>query len=305
MRNVLINQLINYPKKDFLFMVGDVGYRVIEPLKENFPQKYLNTGVNEQLMASFAAGVAKTKPCFIYSIANFSTLRCLEQIRNDICLHDLPVCIVSVGGGFGYGALGASHHNLEDIACLGSLPNLIVLNPSSRNEVIKSVDYFFKNEKPTYLRLSSLVDDCEVLSDSEISINTNYFNKSPKSKILILSSGFLISSILKAINDLNLNQYIDLCSICMYSEESIAKLKLNNYKKIISFDESVYEGSICSYLNKYFAEKNIKISHTSFYVTNYDKIPGGNAEYYRDFFGLSFSKIYNLLNQLGPEIEKL
>ena len=97
MRNVLINQLINYPKKDFLFMVGDVGYRVIEPLKEKFPQKYLNTGVNEQLMASFAAGVAKTKPCFIYSIANFSTLRCLEQIRNDICLHDLPVCIVSVG----------------------------------------------------------------------------------------------------------------------------------------------------------------------------------------------------------------
>ena len=91
----------------------------------------------------------------------------------------------------------------------------------------------------------------------------------------------------------------------MYSEESIAKLKLNNYKKIISFDESVYEGSICSYLNKYFAEKDIKISHTSFYVTNYDKIPGGNAEYYRDFFGLSFSKIYNLLNQLGPEIEKL
>ena len=161
MRNILLKKL-NQSKKDFLFMVGDVGYRVIEELKSKHPNKFLNTGVNEQLMASFASGVAKTKPCFIYSIANFSTLRCLEQIRNDICLHDVPVCIVSVGGGFGYGALGASHHNIEDVACLGSLPNIKVFNPSSASEVSACVDYFFNKKKPIYLRLSSLDIDCEV-----------------------------------------------------------------------------------------------------------------------------------------------
>ena len=196
MRNVLLKKL-NQSKKDFLFMVGDVGYRVIEEFKSNHPEKFINTGVNEQFMASFASGVAKTKPCFIYSIANFSTLRCLEQIRNDICLHDVPVCIVSVGGGFGYGALGASHHNLEDVACLGSLPNMKVFNPSSALEVEACVDYFFNKKKPTYLRLSSLNNLCEVVTKNKenISAFTNNFIHKKNNKILILSSGALLSTI--------------------------------------------------------------------------------------------------------------
>ena len=105
MRNILLKKL-NEANDNFLFMVGDVGYRVIEEFKSNHPEKFLNTGVNEQFMASFAAGVSKTMHA-IYSIANFSTLRYLEQIRNDMFTY-APVCIVSVGGGFGYGALGAS-----------------------------------------------------------------------------------------------------------------------------------------------------------------------------------------------------
>ena len=297
MRKVLIEELLNYRNQDFLFMVGDVGYRVIEPLKENFPDKYLNTGVNEQFMASFAAGVAKSKPCFIYSIANFSTLRCLEQIRNDICLHDVPVCIVSVGGGFGYGALGPSHHNLEDIACLGSLPNLTVLSPSSRCEVKKSVEHFFLNKKPTYLRLSSLSEKCEVNDKKNLNVYANYFNKTKNNNILVLSSGFLVSTILSIIQKEKLNDVIDLCSICNLSKKSIEMLNIGKYQKIISFDEAVYAGSISSHLNKYLIDNQIQTQIESFFVGDYSKIPGGDAEYYRDFFGLSHTKIYNVLKE--------
>ncbi len=301
MRKVLIEELLKLSDTEFLFMVGDVGYRVIEPLKEKYPNKFLNTGVNEQFMASFAAGVAKSKPCFIYSIANFSTLRCLEQIRNDICLHDSPVCIVSVGGGFGYGALGASHHNLEDIACLGSLPNLTILSPSSKNEVIQSIQYFFKNQCPTYLRLSSLTDSCEAIDDLNINIYSNYFNKSHESKILILSSGFIMSSIQKVINELKLNDLIDLCSVCNYSSKSIEMHDFTKYKKILSFDESIYDGSISSYINRHILKNQLKVDYEYFYVNDYSKIPGGDAEYYRDFFGLSYSKIYSLIKQLSSK----
>ena len=234
MRNVLLKKL-NQSKKDFLFMVGDVGYRVIEEFKSNHPEKFINTGVNEQFMASFASGVAKTKPCFIYSIANFSTLRCLEQIRNDICLHDVPVCIVSVGGGFGYGALGASHHNLEDVACLGSLPNMKVFNPSSALEVEACVDYFFNKKKPTYLRLSSLNNLCEVVTKiRKIFLPSRIISFIKKIiKFLILSSGALLSTIRENIILLNLISKINLSSTCCLSNETLDQIKLKNIKMYI------------------------------------------------------------------------
>ena len=294
MRSVLLEQLKD-EKNDFLLMVGDVGYRVIEEFQTKFPNKYLNTGVNEQLMASFAAGVAKTKPCFIYSIANFSTLRCLEQIRNDICLHDSPVCIVSVGGGFGYGALGASHHNLEDVACLGSMPNLDVLNPSSKNEVVAAVKYFFKEKKPIYLRLSSLDKDCEILVDENINIFSNKFITKKGNSKLILASGALLSTIKKQILELNLQDQIDLSSVCCLSDRTLNMIDFSSYENVASFDEMVYSGSIASLMHKHLYTNNLRIKYKDFYVTNYSNISGGDANYYREHFDMSIEKIRKFL----------
>ena len=290
MRNVLLNRL-RKEESEFLFMVGDVGYRVIEDFQSEQPEKFLNTGVNEQLMASFASGVAKSKPCFIYSIANFSTLRCLEQIRNDICLHNAPVCIVSVGGGFGYGALGESHHNLEDVACLGSLPNISVLNPSSEEEVILSVDYFFKEKKPVYLRLSSLDKSCETINTQTRNIYSNEFISNKDSDSLILASGAVLSRLKKSIMDLKLSKSLDLFSICNLSDETMKKIDIKKYKRIFSFDEMVYSGSIASLMHKYLHTNNINPHYESYYIANYYNIPGGDSNYYRNFFGMSDEQI--------------
>ena len=299
MRNILLKKL-NEANNNFLFMVGDVGYRVIEEFKSNHPEKFLNTGVNEQFMASFAAGVSKTMPCFIYSIANFSTLRCLEQIRNDICLHDAPVCIVSVGGGFGYGALGASHHNLEDIACLGSLPNMQVFNPSSALEVSSCVDHFFSKKKPTYLRLSSLNKECEVESGKgqKVSVFTNNFIYNDKNKILILSSGALISSIRNEILSLKLENKINLSSVCCLSNETLDHINFKEYSHIYSFEEFVYPGSISSLIYKYLFDEKLNINFRAFNVDDYSEIPGGNAEFYRDKYNMSVSRINKFLKKI-------
>ena len=121
-----------------MLLTGDLGFGVLTEFAERFPKQFLNVGVAEQNMSGLAAGLAlEGHTVFTYSIGNFPTLRCLEQIRNDICYHSANVKIVCVGGGMSYGAVGMSHHATEDLAILRSLPGMLVFcmrqsNPSGQ-----------------------------------------------------------------------------------------------------------------------------------------------------------------------------
>jgi transketolase len=114
----------------------------------------LNAGVAEQNMTGVAAGLALCgKIVFTYSIGNFSTIRCLEQIRNDICYHQADVKIVSIGGGFSYGPLGMTHHAVEDLAIMRVLPSMVVVAPGDPFEVEQATRALVARPGPAYLRL--------------------------------------------------------------------------------------------------------------------------------------------------------
>ncbi|MDD4623664.1 MAG: transketolase, partial [Kiritimatiellae bacterium] len=111
-------------------ILADIGYGEIEDFANAFPERFINCGVAEQNMTGVACGVAMEGNIAItYSIANFPTLRCLEQVRNDVCYHNANVKIIIIGGGMAYGELGISHHSTEDIAIMRALPNIVVLAP--------------------------------------------------------------------------------------------------------------------------------------------------------------------------------
>src|SRR6266849_11018187 len=132
MRTAFIRALTESAERDerVHLIVGDLGFGVVEPFAERFPNRFLNVGVAEQNMTGIAAGLALSgKIVFTYSIANFPTLRCLEQVRNDVCYHNANVKVVSVGGGFTYGAMGATHHAVEDLAVMRAMPGLTVVAP--------------------------------------------------------------------------------------------------------------------------------------------------------------------------------
>ena len=132
MRTAFITQLQEEARKNdkIFLLVGDLGYHVVEPFAEEFPDRFLNVGIAEQNMAGVAAGLAMTGyNVYIYSIGNFPTLRCLEQIRNDIAYHEANVKIVSVGAGYAYGSLGATHQATEDIGVIRTIPNIVVATP--------------------------------------------------------------------------------------------------------------------------------------------------------------------------------
>ena len=148
MRNIFIQKLVEKASKNkkIVLVVGDLGFGIVEPFKKKFPERFFNVGVAEQSMAGLAAGLAlKGFHVFIYSIANFPTFRCAEQIRNDIDYHNLPVTIVSVGSGLGYGNLGYSHHAIQDYALMRSFPNTLIASPSNNQEVRGILNYLTKN----------------------------------------------------------------------------------------------------------------------------------------------------------------
>lgn len=156
MRTNFINQLIEEARhNDKIFLlVGDLGYHVIEPFAQEFPDRFMNVGIAEQNMAGVAAGLAMCGfTVFFYSIGNFPTLRCLEQIRNDIAYHNLNVRVVSVGAGYAYGSLGATHQATEDIGCLRSIPNMVVATPSDPLEARAITTLSTQYVGPMYIRL--------------------------------------------------------------------------------------------------------------------------------------------------------
>jgi transketolase len=138
-----------------LFVTGDLGFNALEGIVAKFGRRFINAGVAEQNMMGLAAGLALTgtRP-WVYSIAPFVTYRCLEQIRNDVCLHDLPVRIVGNGGGYTYGIMGSTHHALEDLAVLKVLPNMALFFPCANDHVAAAVRVMAKLPGPSYLRLA-------------------------------------------------------------------------------------------------------------------------------------------------------
>ena len=156
MRTTFINTLLELAGEDdrIFLLCGDLGYSVLEPFFERFPDRFINVGVAEQNMIGIAAGLAQCGyVAFCYSIANFPTLRCLEQIRNDVCYHDCNVTVVSVGGGVAYGAQGYSHHAVEDLAVMRTLPNMVVAAPGDPLEVRALTCALVNHPGPGFLRL--------------------------------------------------------------------------------------------------------------------------------------------------------
>jgi transketolase len=157
MRKEFAQAIIDVAKTNdkIVFLTGDLGFMALEGVKEALDDRFINAGVAEQNMATMAASLAYEGFLpFIYSISPFITLRPYEQLRNDICLHNLPVKVIANGGGYGYGIMGSTHHNIEDIGSMRILPNMKVFVPFTAEDVASSLHEMIADPSPNYLRLN-------------------------------------------------------------------------------------------------------------------------------------------------------
>ena len=156
MRDTFVRTLsaIAETRPDLMLITADLGFGVLNDWASRFPGQFLNAGIAEQNMTGLAAGMAlEGRTVFTYSLGSFPTVRCLEQIRNDVCYHEANVKIVTVGGGMSYGPVGASHHATEDLAIMRSLPNMVVISPGDHWETAEATRALLSLPGPAYLRL--------------------------------------------------------------------------------------------------------------------------------------------------------
>jgi transketolase len=264
MRNTFIKKLTEAAQinSKIILIVGDLGYSVIEEFQEKFPERFYNAGIAEQNMASMAAGLASEGfHVFIYSIANFPTFRCAEQLRNDVGYHNLPVTVVNVGGGLSYGNLGYSHHAVQDFGLMRLFPEFDILSPGDPIETEMCMDYLLNNPGPSYLRLKKA---------GEPNYNFNVKNLKPgiwneviiskNNKILLATSGGL--HIAQQMRNAN-NEYADFgiytCPIWGAKFKELQQNQIDKFDEIITVEDHLLDCGFGSWLRESITKPNSHI----------------------------------------------
>jgi transketolase len=280
MRVEFSKSMLKQAKKNdkLFFLTGDLGFMAFEDLKLKLGNRFLNMGVSEQNMISVSASLAHDGFIpFVYSIAPFLIARPFEQIRNELGLHHKAVKLVGNGGGFGYGIMGSTHHCLEDIALMRSVPNMKLFLPTYLDDVDEAVDLMISDSSPNYLRLNS-----SIKRSSDIGSFKDFRIIRQGNSGVVLGAGPVMHSIVESNDEQNLGLeiwLIDQLPIQDIPYQVIERIKQN--KKIIIVEEHYQGGGLGEMLTVYLL-KNKLIDHNDTISFNYLNVKGYISGNYGD-----------------------
>lgn len=303
MRNHLINKITEIAKTDhnIMLMTGDLGYGVLDEFKNQFPDRYINVGIAEQNMAAVAAGLAlEGNTVFVYSIGNFPTLRCIEQIRNDICYHNANVKILAVGSGFAYGTLGMTHHATEDLAIMRAMPNMHVFTPCDSISAEAVAEDICKIQCPCYVRLERGGEPVVFNKDEHFVVGELKELRKGKN-VAVITIGTVVNEALKAA-DVLLKENKEVSIYSTYSLKPINKKQIlkiaENNKYIITVEEHQIIGGLGSTIAEIIAENNVNTKLVRLGLEDEFTSVVGNQEYLRKVYKLDSSAIQKQIEGL-------
>lgn len=296
MRDTFVKTLIGLAEKDkdIELITGDLGFGVLKPFWEKLPDQFTNAGIAEQNMTTVAAGMAlEGKTVFTYSIGNFPTLRCLEQIRNDCAYHHANVNIVCVGGGFVYGSLGMSHHATEDIAVMRSLPGVTVVCPGDLVEAAEATKAIAKYPGTCYLRLGRGGEKQVHTEIPNFRIGKAIRIKEGE-KIAVFSTGAILDEVTDAVAELERKGI----SVEQYSFPTVKPLDQrvildcsNRFDKIVTVEEHNITGGFGSAVAEVMAENPTRAQLVRIGINDEYCTIVGSQKYLRDQYGFSADKL--------------
>ncbi len=297
MRSAFIKSLTQEASRNpnIVLLTGDLGFTVFEDFQKKFPRRFFNMGVSEANMMGVAAGMALSGLVpFVYSIATFASLRALEQIRDDICLHQANVKIVGSGAGLSYGHAGSTHHALEDIAVMRSLPNMTIVCPSDSLMAEVVTKEIISLSGPVYLRLGKRGEPVIYKHKPKVKIGKGIILKEGRD-IAIIATGNIVHHALEA-SLLLTKKGIDCAVIDMHTIKPIdKKLVLNllfSAKALFTLEEHHITGGLGSAVAEIISEsdqKNIYFKRLG--LPDIFVRAVGSQEYLRAFYGLTPDKI--------------
>ena len=305
MRDTFVRTLVELAKQDksIELVTGDLGFGVLRPFWEQCPDQFTNAGIAEQNMTSMAAGMAlEGKTVFTYSIGNFPTLRCLEQIRNDCAYHNANVKVVCVGGGFVYGSLGMSHQATEDLAILRALPDVVVMAPADLVEAEECTKALVKHKGTAYLRFGRGGEKRihEKLDGFEIG---RAIKVKDGERIAIFSTGAIFEEVIGVLNILN-ECGIDAAAytfptIKPIDRELITEIA-SSYELIVTVEEHNVVGGFGSAVSEVVAEmQGERARVTRMGLQDKYSVEVGNQQYLREVHNLNSKSIAShIINML-------
>lgn len=286
--------------ESIVFITGDLGYNALENLQDKLGKRFINAGVAEQNMVGVAAGMAyKGYKVFCYSIAPFVVYRCLEQFRNDACLHNLPVFLVGNGGGYGYGIMGSTHHAIEDLACLSSLQNVKTWIPAFSDEVEPVLTQVVQEKRPAYIRLGvgPLTPTGATLSGSLKKVIS-----APNAHTAIVALGPIAANVLKAVQELDLKAECSLytaLTLPLHLTDETAE-ELRQAENILVVEEHVSIGGLAQQLSVKLLEAGIHPQRfRSLAAQGYPNGRYGSQSYHQAQSGLDVKNIINVLRSFS------
>ncbi|MDO8505600.1 MAG: transketolase C-terminal domain-containing protein [bacterium] len=286
--------------KNIYFITGDLSHAKVEEFKKNIPDQYLNAGMAEQNLIGVAAGLALSgMKVFVYSIVPFITLRCFEQIKVDVCYHNVDVTIIGVGGGFAYSTMGATHYAIEDIAALRALPNMQIVSPANPLEGRLLTREVIAHSGPAYIRIGK---GGEPMPEKEYTLE---FGKGLIMKqgndVTIFSTGTIVSEALNAASLLDAQglstEVINLHTIKPLDTELIAN-RVRSRKAIFSLEEHNLLGGLGSAVAEVISEQDQRILFKRFGVPDEWPKTIGTQQYLRSLYGLTGIQLAKLIYQL-------
>lgn len=300
MRKTFVKTLINLAKKDenIFLLTGDLGFSFFEEFAKQFPERFINCGVAEQNMMGVAAGLALGgKKVYVYSIIPFVTFRCLEQIRNDVCYQNLDVKIIGAGAGFSYGTLGATHHGIEDLAILRSLPNIVILSPADPVEMKELILKSYKIKNPVYIRMDK---NGKNLHDSKpkIIISNPLVFKEGKDGVIIATGAILETSInvmQKLANEGYNFKLISMHTIKPINEKVLLK-EIEGQKLIFTLEEHNTIGGLASAVGEVLLKHKVKdvVFKSMGVKSNYSGVIG-NQDYLRKLNKIDEKNVHKII----------
>jgi transketolase len=282
-----------------VFITGDLGFNALENVQAKLGERFINAGVAEQNMVGLAAGMAyRGYRVFCYSIAPFVVYRCLEQFRNDACLHNLPVFLVGNGGGYGYGIMGSTHHALEDLAALSGLQNVACYVPGFADEVETCVQEIVGREQPAYLRLGvgrALPDATERSGSFRI------VRRSERPAGTVVALGPAVSNVLNAFNHEDLADRFNVLTaltLPLHLTDEVAHL-IHQSGPLLVVEEHVSVGGLAQQLSVKLLERGIAPAwFRSLTAQGYPGGRYGDQNFHQQQSGLDAGSIAHLLREL-------
>ena len=305
MRNAFARAMteIAQERDDVCLLSGDIGNRMFDSYKEVAPTRFLNCGIAEANMMSMAAGMGLSglRPV-VYTITPFTTTRCLEQIRTGVAYHEAPVVIVGTGSGLSYAELGATHHSLEDMAILRSIPNMRICTPADSNELVAQLRQAITEGKPTYIRIGKKGEPDLLPEQTCLAIGKANLLK-PGKKYLLLGIGPIIAEALEARAILKKNG-IELAIASMGSIKPLDHQFLHRcinegYNHSISLEEHHQTGGLGTTLLEWLSEQKVKtVNLERMGIPDHFVHQLGDQNYVRKIEGINAIAITKLVQSL-------